>query len=458
MKFINMNYHAPGLNIAISKIMNAIAKFIELKFDPGYFGCIEVDTRNGMRHMYSDRQYRAKIGDLPTPKMAVQYEIPPSLNTEDSGFGILPMRHYPAQGFPTGGSGYVPIYHDMNNMIVKRNDIRIRIKANFLFAFDTRGDQLNFLVNFYNLIKTYYGCMIKGINTDLLLPKDMILLMRNILLPDSFYKETKRKTISWENDTQLVFEKYLSDYSNNKFQAFFAKNIMENGEYRYTPHYYYRRDYDSIYFGADGEPEAEDGERVGDIFGEWRVNFTSFYELWIPMNYVISIPKILADRANQIFYSKTNSYFLRTKEYTEDNSHVLEKLNIERINQEKRPKYSREMVIMYQEQDLMLETEIEIFSLPEFIKGSLSIINDPKEKENAEVLIEMMKNKKKSEVENYIGIEIYCADRFLDHGVYVFIDNEWGVTIKNKVTNIEHSLFIYGNEKYIKKNFPKKIN
>ena len=446
--FNYMLYHSTGLNIGLSSLMYSIANFVKTKFSPGYFNHVEVNTRNEIINMYKDKQYRNKIRKIKCPKMVAIFNVPNNFKTTDSGLGQLGMLNYPSQGIPQDLRNYIPIFQDKNNITISVNDIRIRIEVNFMFDFNSKDDQIQFMTELYTKHKFHYGYNLENIGVDFMLPLEMCIALKSMLFSNN--SSVEDSSIIFNNESQLEFENYLKTHSNGGIET----KYIENADKKLIPFYIMKRIYKKLYYQASEEPDGSENNKKSDVYSMHRVTFPAFFEVWIPLNYVMVVPKVFLNYTNLVFKNNTGKFLFDTNKYdTSDCKFQADKLTEKTfLGLTGKQYYGPNNIELYKEKDIILTNNIEQFNIVEYITYAYDNMDEYKNNTNLNLLIQVLTNFNKDELKNKISVIMYSGKYTLDEGLFISIDNNWNVTIKNNSNeNKNHTLVIIGDIEYIKR-------
>lgn len=443
-------YPNEGLNVGLTNLMHAIGNFIKTKFPPNYFNHTEINTLVEMRNQYRNKDYRGKVAAIgPGPKMVAAFTFPDSFQSSEVGLGQAAMFHYMAQGIDHDQQ--LTIFKDYKDIRIKVSFLRVKVNVDFQFILESRDDQFAFVSHLYNVLKFKYGYNLIGFNVDYPLPLNMMLFIKQLLFPNR--SSINKNSIVFDDKTHIDYANHLKrkDHSAEKI----ITKYIESGD-NWIPQYYVNIGYNRLYFQCEGEPDITEAEKESDVYSKYRVTFSAFLEPYIPINYVICVPRILCNNANNVFKRNTGVFLFNPQQDFDAETGKYRSHKLESQNQSEQVGFIHPEIAMtriYKEEEIYFSANKEIIDLKTYLDYSYKNLKAYKDNKNLKYLLDVIINMKRDEIlDGRIVIQFYAGIRILEEEAKnILISNDWVLTIENKNMKKEHSIFIFADVDYLKR-------
>lgn len=429
-KYIKFPSH--GINTGLTSIMYQVVDFIKNPYPENFFNYTYINTKYELKNIYRDDsridQVREISKPLP-PKLIAIYEIPDGFKTEDTGNGLTPMYHYMSQYLDTSLRNYMPVYNDPYGISLHTSDIRIRINLGLSFELASKSDQLSFTSSLYNNFKFHNGYRFRNFRAFYQASNMMVDIMKKALYDSPEIQHDEEK-----------FDQYLQNNSaiDGKYGGF---RVMMN-ENKTKKFYYIERIYEQIYFQFTEEPEVSEGEQNGQIFSKYTVRIPGFFEIYIPITYIMVIPEIVNSKSFNDFLIAKNEPILGNTFQIID---IPEKDKLDSTRLHSRITPDSKYNTVYQETDINTTSTEESFNLFDWLNDTVD------KSEDLEAFIYYMHDKPYSEVfdDEHIRFEMF-EHKYLVDKDYMTIEDNYDLTIKNCFTSMTYTMRIVASHNKMK--------
>lgn len=287
-----MTFPASGVKAGTDNILHAVANYLVGKFPQRVIRAVHVDTRDKVKDFYNNalQGYAGKIGNgsseavqeivkIPRPHLYVGYTFDAGFDTDETGLGVSQPWNYPnAYYLDENLASAMPVFKDKDRDItLSTYNLRIRTTAEFLFTCQSKEEQTTIYVYLKNFIKDMYLHVLKGIDTDFVMPNAIICALKNLLYGSS----TPMK------DVAADYDKYLSDKSLGAIKPVYRNGKAEDKWYELD--YLYNR----IDFKISGKPQIDDGDKKDLAYDNYTIRFPAVVEYYVPINYVLTTPTLI---------------------------------------------------------------------------------------------------------------------------------------------------------------------
>lgn len=282
-------FPATGVKAGLDNVLHSVSDFIIGKFPQRTIRSINIDTKDKMRDFYKNalEAYSGKVNEnlegiqelvkIPKPHMFVGYTFD-NFDTKETGFGEAQPWNFPSAHYLDNNlTSAFPILHDKERDIyLATYNLRIRVTAEFLFNCNSKEEQVSLYIYMKNFIREIYSHVIRGINTQFVLPNSLIESIKDKLFGDVPY-----------SDVGCKLDEYLDKYSLGAI-----KPVYKNGNSKdkfYTVQY----DYTRIDFKVSDEIQLDEGEKKDMAYDNYTIRFPAILEVYVPVTYVLRNPKMV---------------------------------------------------------------------------------------------------------------------------------------------------------------------
>lgn len=283
-------FPATGVKAGLDNILHSVSKFIVGKFPQRTVRSVHIDTKDKMRDFYKNalNAYAGKVNEnleglqeltkIPKPHLFVGYTFD-NFDTKETGFGEAQPWNFPSAHYLDNNlQSAFPILHDKERDIyLATYNLRMRVTAEFLFNCNSKEEQVSLYVYIKNFIREIYSHVIRGVNTQFVLPNSLIDSIKDKLFGNGVpYTEIASE-----------FDEYLRKYSSGAIKPVYRNNKEED------KYYIVQYDYTRIDFKVSGEIQLDEGEKKDMAYDNYTIRFPAIVEVYVPVTYVLRTPKMV---------------------------------------------------------------------------------------------------------------------------------------------------------------------
>lgn len=290
-----------GTHIINTKVNHAVAAHIMGLMPKDFFRTVYVNENLGMSNPYKRRSrsdsekiiQRDKISKLEKPSFYMDCALT-NISGGDTPLAQLPENRHIVNMLRKDLRPYEILFRDEKGIEIFRSELYRKIPFEITMDFRSKSDQETYGMLMHSTFNFYKGKLLRGLKAANPMPNGLMVSLRKVIYG-----------VDWSDDQyDDSFIEYMRTNSNG------AIDVRSSTIDRDKKHFYELREYNKVFFKMEEPSFAQ--EKNNMIIGEYPVSMSGYVELYTPMNYIVSLPKMV------IGGNKVGDFLFRDNEFGPD--------------------------------------------------------------------------------------------------------------------------------------------